>query len=269
MSESKTSVLSNAALLKQWPHDDELMQLTRKKSGENILLGFSRGKDSIAAWIKLRDSKLFKNIYPIHLYLVPHMRFVDDSIKYFEDVFQTHIFQLPHPSFYRLMANNIFQTPDRLWANADFFERMTLDYKEQNEFFKEDVGIPANTLMANGVRAMDTPLRRMGIHRHGPFGEDNVKIIWNYSTRDVMNVLRDNKIKLPVDYEMFGRSFDGIGIQYTYPIRERFPDDFKLILKWYPFLKLEFFRFEKMKNKADDFIFKNGRFWVNYDKAEK
>lgn len=266
MAETFSSVLSNEALLKQWPHDDELLELTRKKSGDKILLGFSRGKDSIAAWIKLRDSKLFKEIIPIHLYTVPHLRFVDDSIKYFEDVFQTRIYQLPHKSLFRMMAANVFQPPDRLWANADFFERMEMDYVEQNNYFKEDMGLPRQMLQANGVRAMDTPVRRMGIHRHGPFGEDNVKIIWNYSTRDVMQSLERNHIKLPVDYEMFGRSFDGIAIQYTYPIRERFPEDFKKILKWFPFLEMEFFRFEQLEDRANDFVFKNGRFMVNYDK---
>lgn len=85
------------------------------QTGDTILLAFSRGKDSIAAWISLRDSKLFKRIIPIYLYLVPGLNFEEDDLKYFEDVFQTHIMQLPHPSLYRMMFNNVFQPLGRIW----------------------------------------------------------------------------------------------------------------------------------------------------------
>lgn len=64
MADEKVSVLSNAALLEQWPHDMDLWEEIRKRSGDTILLGFSRGKDSIATWIALRDSGLFKRIVP-------------------------------------------------------------------------------------------------------------------------------------------------------------------------------------------------------------
>lgn len=74
---------------------------------------------------------------------------------------------------------------------------------------------------------MDSMERRMGIHRHGPFGYDNVKAIWNWSTKDVMKVIADNHIKLPVDYEMFGRSWDGFSYQFIKPIKDRFPEDYE------------------------------------------
>ncbi len=263
---SAESVLSNAALLQQWPHDEELLKEVHRRTGDTITLGFSRGKDSIAAWIALKESGLFKQIIPIHLYLVPGLSFEEDSIKYFEDVFQTKIYQIPHPSFYRYMANNTFAPPGRLWANYDFFYDMQCSYEEQNEWFKETVGIPKKTLQANGVRAMDTMVRRMGLHKHGPFSKDNVKIIWNWSTKRVLQTIQNHKIKLPVDYEMFGRSFDGIGYQYMKPIRDRFPEDYKKCLQWFPLIEAEMFRFEQMEECSDDFIIKKGRVFVNYEK---
>lgn len=118
MHESK---LTNDALRKKWWSREALMEETRKRTGENILLAFSRGKDSIAAWIALQESGLFKNIIPVYLYPVPDLKFDTESLKYFEDVFQTHIYRLPHPSFYRMMYKNLFQPPGRLWAVFDFF----------------------------------------------------------------------------------------------------------------------------------------------------
>ena len=67
---------------------------------------------------------------------------------------------------------------------------------------------------------------------------------------------------------MFGRSFDGIGYQYAKPLKERFPDDYRTLLKWFPLVELDLFRFEKMEENADTFIKKNGRYVVNYEKAK-
>lgn len=264
----KTSVLSNDALRAKWWHREALMEETHRRTGDTILLAFSRGKDSIAAWIALRDSKLFKRIIPVHLYLCPGLKFEEDSLKYFEDIFQTHIISIPHPSFYRFMANNIYQPPGRLWKNWDFWSRWKIDYQTQNTIIKKSLGLPDKVLQANGVRCCDTMVRRIAIRDHGPFGPDNVKIIWDWSTKEVKDIIAANKIKLPIDYEMFGRSFDGIGYQYAKPLKERFPDDYQTLLKWFPLVELELFRFEKMEENAETFIKKNGRYVVNYEKAK-
>lgn len=267
---AKESVLSNEALLSQWPHDEDLLQETRKRSGDTILLGFSRGKDSIAAWISLKESGLFKRIVPIHLYLVPDLSFVNDSLKYFEDVFQTKIINIPSPALYHTIARNIFQPPGRLWRNADYMERLTwVTVEKQNEAIKRKMNLPSTAIQANGVRAMDTPLRRMNLHTNGPFTLHNVKIIWNWSTKRVMDTINDHKIKLPVDYEMFGRSFDGWGFQYAYPIKQRFPEDYKKMVKWFPLLELEIMRFTELEDPCRDLIFKNNRWVVNYEKAKE
>lgn len=262
MHESK---LTNDALRKKWWSREALMEETRKRTGENILLAFSRGKDSIAAWIALQESGLFKNIIPVYLYLVPDLKFEEESLKYFEDVFQTHIYRLPHPSFYQMMYNNIFQPPGRLWAVFDFFRFLQVDYTTQNNCLKKSLGLPKNTLQANGVRACDTMVRRMALRDHGPFGPDNVKIIWDWSTREVKDTIARRKIKLPVDYEMFGRSFDGIGYQYAKPIKERFPEDYETMLKWFPLLELDIQRVDSLPENERPFIKKNGRYVVNYE----
>lgn len=265
----KTSVLSNAALRARWWHREALMEETHKRTGDTILLAFSRGKDSIAAWIALRDSKLFKRIIPVYLYLVPGLKFEEESLKYFEDVFQTHIMRLPHPSLYRMMFNNVFQPPGRLWKNFDFFRFLQMDYQGQNRVIKHVLKLPEKTLQANGVRACDTMVRRVALRDHGPFGPDNVKIIWDWSTKEVKDIIAANRIKLPVDYDLFGRSFDGIGYQYAKPIKEHFPEDYETMLKWFPLLELEIMRVDSLPEKDRPFIKKNGRYVLNYEKAEE
>ena len=53
------------------------------ESGQPVLLAFSRGKDSIAAWLAPRDAGV--EVIPYHLYLIPGLSFVDESLAWFED----------------------------------------------------------------------------------------------------------------------------------------------------------------------------------------
>lgn len=79
--------------------------------GNPVLLGFSRGKDSLAAWLALREAGV--RVVPYHLYLVPGLTFVADSLAFYEDFFDTKIINLLHPSLYRWLNSFLFQPPER------------------------------------------------------------------------------------------------------------------------------------------------------------
>lgn len=74
--------------------------------GRPVLLAFSCGKDSIAAWLAMRDMGI--EVVPAYLYYVPGLRFVDEELDYFEQKFQTRIKRYPHPSLYRWLNNAVF-----------------------------------------------------------------------------------------------------------------------------------------------------------------
>ena len=44
---------------------------------------------------------------------------------------------------------------------------------------------------------------------------------------------------LPPDYELFGRSFDGLDMRFMKPLREQRPEDFEVVKKWYPFIEAD------------------------------
>ena len=79
--------------------------------GRPVLLAFSCGKDSLAAWLAMRDMGI--EVIPAYLYYVPGLRFVDEELDYFEQKFQTRIKRYPHPSLYRWLNNAVFQAPER------------------------------------------------------------------------------------------------------------------------------------------------------------
>ncbi len=87
----------------------DLLDFVKAERGDTLLLSFSRGKDSIAAWLYLRDHF---TIVPYYLYLVPGMSWEEESLTYYEEVFGQHIIRLPHPLFYKLLHDFVWQTPD-------------------------------------------------------------------------------------------------------------------------------------------------------------
>ena len=74
--------------------------------------------------------------------------------------------------------------------------------------------------------------------------KSNLKVspIWDWLERSVYGVIKDAGIKLPIDYELFGRSFDGIDYRFLKPIYDNLPDDYEQILKWFPMAEMELIR---------------------------
>ncbi len=212
-----------------------------KALNEPVLLAFSCGKDSIAAWIALEDAGI--EVVPCYLYVVPHMQFVDDSIKYFERVFNKKIYQYPHPSAYEILNSYVSQAPQRIPVIYSA-SLITFSYEEMWKLIKEDLNLPADTWVADGVRAADSIHRRASFVRYGVMKERSRKVspIADWLKAEVMGAINSRGIELPVDYEMFGRSFDGIDARFIIPLKERFPEDFKLLLEWFPMLETVFLR---------------------------
>ncbi|WP_211246481.1 hypothetical protein [Amycolatopsis taiwanensis] len=216
-------------------------ELARK--GLPVLLAFSRGKDSLAAWLALRDSGV--EVRPFHLYLVPGLEFVDESLADYERYFGVTIPQLPHPSLFRWLNNLTFQVPEhiRIIEAAQLPEPDYIDISRMlcESYYDLD---PAATWTADGIRAADSPNRRTAIKGHGPMREHVMKVspVWDWRIRHVRAALAEHHCPLPIDYEWFNRTFDGLDLRFLKPIKDNRPRDYDRILEWFPLADLELFR---------------------------
>lgn len=219
-----------------------------RQSQDKTLLAFSTGKDAIAAWLAIRDS--FDEVIPYYLYLIPDLEFVNESIDYYERFFNTKIIKLPHPSLYRLLNNFIFQPPERCLV-IEQAQLPDFDYLDVHKFICEDYGVSNKTLVADGVRAADSPMRRIAISRYGTIsgGQKKYHPIWDWKKADLIDCFKKHKVKLPIDYKLFGRSFDGIDLRFLLPLKQNMPNDYNKILEWFPLAELEVFRWERANAK--------------------
>jgi len=237
MSDDITNGNDKLQYIQTWPRGHELYKQIADVS-PTILLSFSLGKDSLGAWIALRESGLFENIIPFYGYLVPGLKFVDDALDYYEDFFQTKIHRYPAPTFYRMLKSGTFMP---LWHNR-FMDELELeanwDYNDLAEIICEDRGLSEDTFMATGVRAIDNMSRLAAMKKTGPITWNLLKFhpIWDWNKNMLMTKIHRAEVNLPADYLAFGRSFDGIDRRYIGPIKALWPEDYKRIKEFFPLI---------------------------------
>lgn len=215
--------------------------------GRPVLVAFSGGKDAIAAELALQDAGVQTIL--AHLYYIPGrtpghtLDFVEQGLTDLEQSLGKQIHRYPHPSFYRWLNNFVFQPPERCEV-IEAAQLPTPTYATMWRLIRADLNLPADTWVADGVRASDSIVRRASFTRYGVMKPKDHKVspVADWLKGEVLDRIDRAGISLPVDYDHFGRSFDGIDYRFLKPISEHFPDDFRRILDWFPLADLELFR---------------------------
>ena len=214
-----------------------------RESQSDTLLAFSTGKDAIAAWLAIRPH--FDRVLPYYLYSVPGLEFVEESLDYYERKFDTKITRLPHPSLHRKLNNFVFQPPE----NCLVIEQAKLpnhSYVHIHSAMCKKFAIPTSTLIADGVRSADSPIRRVAIMKYGTIKPHLNKYhpVWDWKKADLVAAFKQHDVRLPIDYQLFSRTFDGIDLRFLLPLKKHRPADYRKVLEWFPLADLEVFRWE-------------------------
>lgn len=228
------------------PSSEDIRESLRSE-GKPVCVAFSGGKDCVAAELALQDAGVETVL--AHLYLIPGERpgealgFVEDGLKAYEDKWQKPIHRYPNPSFYRWLNNFVFQAPENC-AIIEAAQLPTPTYDQMWQLIKDDLGLAQETWVADGVRAADSLVRRASIKRHGAMKPSKWKVspVWDWLTGYTYQFIKDHGVDLPIDYELFDRSFDGLDYRFLKPIHDNLPRDFEQILKWFPLAELELVR---------------------------
>lgn len=228
---SKPSKFTREATLKQIRAD-----------GKDVLLSFSCGKDSLSAWIILRDYGF--TVHPFYMYLVPNLGFVEHTLKHYEKHFGVHIPRVAHPNGYWWIRSKGFQPPE-VWDAVDSLGLPRFDYPDVNAGIARKLGFePERMWTAVGTRVVDSPIRRWQLTVNGPINHTKriFMPIFDMRKDEQIELLRKAKVKLANDYQIFARSFDGIDYRFLKPIKDNYPEDYAKILARFPLAHLEFVR---------------------------
>jgi len=232
---------------------EALIEKIQAESGhKTCLCAFSTGKDALATYLYIRPK--FERVVPFYMYGIPGLEFVEESLRYYEKhLTDEPIIRLPHPSLYEMLGRLLWQPPDRV-AVLEAADLLELRYTHRflRELVCEEAGVPDNCYIAMGVRAADSPMRRLSIIMHGPINktEKTFPPIWDWRKAAVMESINAAGLRLPVDYELWGRTFDGFNADYLIPLRDRFPRDYQRVLDWFPLADTDIFRKERFGRRS-------------------
>lgn len=215
---------------------------------DTAILSFSCGKDSVAAWLQMR--KYFKRIIPVYFYDVPHLSFVDEALEYYENFFDTHIYRFPQPAFIKRTLDGIYMNLEQHELALKMNEGIgfTKDYSKDMiiEAVRESMKVSDDTYHATGIRATDSPTRRMNIKKNGAVHHAQKLFypVYDWKTEDIVREFDASGVKLPKDYEYIGCTFDGEGYKFLKGLKEHSPEDYERIIKWFGCGEVEVARYE-------------------------
>lgn len=231
-----------------------------------VALSFSCGKDSVASWLYLRERGI--RVHPYFFDLCPGLPMTEEALQYYEDFFETKITVIAHPKLFPWIVDGLHQPQHRMEAIAKVgLPRYTTE--DVMAAVSDEIGNP-HIWHAVGVRANDSMNRRAAYAKTQGVIESR-RAFWPIAEMriaELETILKQHNCKLPRDYHLFGRSFDGLHIGYIKPIAEQSPKDWEVLKFWFPLIETEIKRYEmkheqkpiekRMKAKEEDFNFDIG-----------
>jgi len=221
----------------------DLVPVARGIAGNRLLLSFS-GRDSLAAWIFLRDAGF--EIIPYWLYTVPGLSYDVEMLDYYQRYFGTHIIRLPHPYLFDLYKWGAWQ-PLENWRVLVKSKLPTFRYADIEKVLAVQFGLGDNYLSAVGIKAADNLMRHRLIYQMGPIGlrkRHYYYAVWDWKTADIKECLAKNDVKLSKSYLIFGVTGDLLHYNVIKTMKEKSPEDYKKVLEVFPMIDIELFRYE-------------------------
>lgn len=226
---------------------EELCERLAKENG-TVICSFSMGKDSIGAAIQLQ--RYFERVEYVFMYMVPDLEFQERALSYYEQVLGKKIKRMPNPSIYKQINNLMYQHPANIDLIDEQIEQGKLYEGTYDDIFaavKHDYKLPNETFVGVGVRASDSLARRTTVKQTGGINHKRKQFypVFDWNAERLVKEIRQSGIKLPIDYRIWGRSFDGLDYRFLKPLKDRFPRDYEKVKEFFPFVDLEIKRYEK------------------------
>jgi hypothetical protein len=119
------------------------------------------------------------------------------------------------------------------------------NYQEIFAAAKHDLGFPQECFVGTGVRSADSLARRAACLKTGGINRKKKHFwpVWDWNIEKTRQEIRASGIKLPVDYKIWGRTFDGFDYRFLKPLKDHFPKDYEKIREFFPLVDLEILRY--------------------------
>lgn len=207
------------------------MEQQAAKHGE-VVVAYSGGKDSLV--VMDLACRTFPKVRAFFKYLIPNLEYCEEWMRFSKDRWGVEVIQFPHEMMLESLANGV-------WCNANVglakgIGRGGLPLKLS---FAYAFALSGSPICATGMKDADGLKRRQFFSNIRDGGDP----IWNrvihpirgWRKKDVIDYLTVQKIPLPKQERRAVTSGVGLGHTELCWLHDDYPEDFKKLLRFYPY----------------------------------
>jgi len=199
------------------------------------ILHFSCGADSVASYLRLKEYGI-KPILVYH-YFIKDLPMVKNYIDWFEKYFNVKIYQFPSTLFSEKLDNALYQYPVK--AREKFRNRIGTvleDHTKErfDKFLSDTVG--GDVIFHLGLRYTDGIRRYQHLSKCGCSHGNKFYPIASFQVKDIQDILEKHNCLLPIEYSLWGLSFESPRAWNINLIKEHCPETYKMICHWFPLI---------------------------------
>ena len=246
---AKASKLKKPTGQKNFKPREVVERWNRENPTAITAVGYSAGKDSIAM-LQLLIAHL-ERVHPYFLYQVAGLEFEERRLRAAERRYGVEIARFSSPFLHMRMKDGNFRYASKKLANL-----RPVSVKVLYAFIRSKLGA---TWVALGERWPDSLQRNAMIRKEGVEGVDSSRKVWwpigYWADKYLFNFIRTKRLPLPDEYRGMvetsrngGRQTRNLEGFFWYDtalyVREKYPEDFKKILRAFPKLVAQIARYD-------------------------
>lgn len=223
----------------------EVIERAKAAGIEEVLVAFSGGKDAIVTLDLC--FKHFKRVEAYFMYVVPGLSYEEQPLRWAERKYGIEILRLPHWVLSRLFREQTFRHATHRSANTPIVKPRELENAARGHFDLKWV--------ASGEKACDSPHRNGYIRKSQGIEDHRLRIypVAYWSDTAVMSYLSLHRLPTPIQYSILsgGSQFGGLGMESMAAVREKFPEDFEKIRRYFPLIEAQVVRYQLKKQLSE------------------
>jgi len=247
---------------------DFLNKIDSVKSKVSIL-HFSCGADAVASYLRLKEHGI--NPLLVYHYFIKDLPMVKNYIDWFEKKFNERIYQFPSKLFTEMFDRALFQYPKKArekFRNLIGTAMRGFTKEKFDRFLADSVG--GDIVFHFGLKYTDGVMRYQHLIKSGCSYGHKFYPIASFQVKDIQAILEKHDCLLPIDYRLWGMSFESPRAWNIKIIKEHCPETYKMILDKFPLVGAEGLRdrFNKLNKHHKQRITQYGKFAMTKEMCE-
>lgn len=206
---------------------------TQAKITDSVIVAFSGGKESVI--VADMCHRYFKNVKMFFMYICPDLSFQERTLEFYEKKWQTEIIRIPHMDVSEYFHYGSFRNPDWTFPVVSINDIYHYIRLETDMWW-----------IAAGERIDDSIVRRAMMKKSGSIDMQRGRFypISAWNKKDVLKYIKFHNLYLGQDSRKLGFSFKSLWGRELSMVKKYFPDDYRKIIKLYPFAEAGVLRYE-------------------------